>query len=39
MATAQVHAMLAVADQLAETGEALRSLIRMQEERLRYPTN
>lgn len=36
---AQVHAMLAVADQLAETVEALRSLIRVQEERLRYPAN
>ena len=39
VAAAQVHAMLAVADQLAETVEALRSLIRVQEERLRYRTN
>jgi hypothetical protein len=39
VAAAQVHAILAVADQLAETVEALRSLIRVQEERLRYPTN
>jgi hypothetical protein len=38
-AAAQIPAMLAVADQLAETVVTLRSLIRVQEERLRYPTN
>ena len=38
VAAAQVHAVLAVADQLAETVEALRSPIRVQEQRLRYPT-
>lgn len=37
VATAQVHAMLATADQLAETGQAQRSLIRTPEKRLRYP--
>ena len=36
---AQVHATLAMADRLADVMEALQSLTRVQEERLRYPTN
>jgi hypothetical protein len=39
LAAAHVHAMLAVADRLADVMEALQSLTRVQEERLRYPTN
>lgn len=36
---AQVHATLAVADRLADAVEALQSLIRVQEESIRYPGN
>ena len=39
LAAAQVHAMLAVADRLADVVEAPQSLTRVQEERLRYPSN
>ena len=36
---AQVHATLAIADRLADAVEALQSLIRVQEESIRYPGN
>jgi len=39
LAAAQVHAMLAMADRLAEAVEALKSLVHVQGERLRYPAS
>ena len=39
LAAAQVHAVLAVADRLADAVEALQKLVRVQGERGRLPAN